>query len=184
LREKSEISGQVKKYQSRLLNFIRGKLTSEADAKDILQEVLFQLAKADFLMQPIEHVEAWLYKVTRNKIFDWYKKKKITLIPEYIESDDDAIITEEISSILLEDTATPEDEYLRSLVWDELEKALSEIPEEQRCVFEMNELGGMSFKEISEKTGVPVNTLISRKRYAVLFLRERLKFLYSEMINY
>jgi len=179
-----DVTREVEKYQERLKNFIRRRIGSAEDAKDILQEVFFQLARADFLTKPIEQLEAWLYAVTRNKITDWKKRKKSLPVPEFCDDDDDAAFTDEISNVLFEDAVTPEDEYLRLLVWQELEKALADMPAEQRKIFEMTELEGMSFKEIAKKTGTPVNTLISRKRYAVLFLRERLRFLYLEIIEY
>lgn len=175
----------VEKYQERLKNFVRKRVDSVEDAKDILQEVFFQLAKADNLMKPIEQVEAWLYAVTRNQIIDWSRKKKSDSIPVYWDGDDEEMAAvDEFNNIIFEDALTPEDEYLRSLVWNELEKALSELPAEQKSVFEMTELQGLSFKEISMQTGITVNTLISRKRYAVLFLRERLKLLYMDILEY
>ena len=179
-----DVTREVEKYQERLKNFIRRRINSSEDVKDILQEVFFQLARADFLTNPIEQLEAWLYAVTRNKITDWKKKKKSLPLPEFCDDDDEAAFTTEISNVLFKDAVTPEDEYLRSLVWQELEKALSDMPAEQRKVFKLTELEGMSFKEIAKKTGTPVNTLISRKRYAVLFLRERLRSLYLEIIEY
>ncbi|WP_321333297.1 sigma-70 family RNA polymerase sigma factor [uncultured Bacteroides sp.] len=185
LSNNSNIATVVEKYQERLKNFVRRRVDSVEDAKDILQEVFFHLAKSDSLTKPIEQMEAWLYTVTRNEITDWNRKKKNESIVEFWDNDgEEEDMTDELDSLLFGESLTPEDEYLRSLVWQELEKALSELPAEQKNVFEMTELQGLSFKEISVQTGVTVNTLISRKRYAVLFLRERLKSLYMDVLDY
>mgnify|MGYP001287886627 CR=1 FL=1 len=181
---KTDLSGKIRIYQERVKNFIRRRVRSAEDVNDIVQEVMFQLAKADFLMQPVERLESWLFTVARNKITDWRRKKKDISLSAYYDDEDDEILSGEISDILFEDTETPEDEYLQSLVWQELGKALAELPEEQREAFTMTELEGMSFREMAQKTGVPENTLISRKRYAVVFLRKKLRALYSEIIQY
>ena len=144
----------------------------------------YQLAEADLLMKPIEQVSAWLYKVARNRITDLYRKKKPELMSDFLYDDQDDDAVTELSELLYDTGSTPETQYLQSLIWEELEKALSELPEEQRMVFELNELKGVSFNEIAELTGEPVNTLISRKRYAVLHLRERLRTLYNELLNF
>jgi RNA polymerase sigma factor (sigma-70 family) len=172
----------IKQYGSRLKGFIRKRVNSLEDADDILQDVFYQLAEADRMTKPVEQVSAWLYTVARNRITDSYRKKKTESLPEY--SDDEDSFVEELGSLMFDNGNTPETEYLRSLVWTELEKVLNELPLEQREVFEMNELQGVPFKEISELTGDPVATLISRKRYAVLHLRERLQILYDELINF
>ena len=159
----------VEKYQSKLKNFIRGKVSTNEDAEDITQEVFYQLAVADNLVRPVEHVSGWLYTVARNKITDWWRKKKdVTELP----ADD---MMEDINEVLFSESTTVEDEYIKDMLWAALEDALAELPPEQREAFEMTEFHGISNKELSEVTGVPVNTLISRKRYAVLHLRERLK---------
>ena len=180
---KMNIPEIVKKYGGRLRGFIRKRVHSVDDAEDILQEVFYQLTEADRLMKPVDQVAAWLYTVARNRIADSYRKKKAEPLPE-VASDDDEEFIEGLGSLLFDNGSTPETEYLRSMVWTELEKALSELPPEQREVFEMNELEGIGFKEISEMTGEPVNTLISRKRYAVLHLRERLQDLYNDIMNF
>ncbi len=180
---KMNIPEIIKEYGSRLKGFIRKRVHSMDDADDILQEVFYQLAETDRLMKPVDQIAAWLYTVARNRITDSYRKKKPELLPEYTDEEDDGIAIE-IRSLLFDQGSTPETEYLRSLVWTELEKALDELPPEQRLVFEMTELEGVPFKEIAKQTGETVSTLISRKRYAVLHLRERLQVLYDELINF
>ena len=174
----------IRNYTSYLKGYIRQRVNSVEDAEDVLQEVFYQLAETDRLMKPIDQIASWLYTVARNRIVDFYRKKKTASLPAYYSDDDDESTVDEMRSLLSDNGSTPETEYLRSLVWIELEKALSELPLNQREVFEMNELQGISFKEISEMTGLPVNTLISRKRYAVLYLRERLQVLYDELLNF
>jgi len=184
VKEKQHISEVVKSYGSRLEGFIRKRVRTIEDADDILQDVYYQLADADRLLKPIDQMAAWLFTVARNRITDLYRKKKTESMPEiFTETDDEGIFTE-LRNLMFDNGSTPEDDYLRSLVWIELEKALDELPEEQREVFEMTELKGLSFKEISKQTGVTVNTLISRKRYAVLVLRERLQLIYDELLNF
>jgi RNA polymerase sigma factor (sigma-70 family) len=154
------------------------------DADDILQDVYYQLADADRLLKPIDQMAAWLFTVARNRITDLYRKKKTESMPEIFSDTDDEGIFTELRNLMFDEGSTPEDDYLRSLVWIELEKSLDELPEEQRQVFELTEMKGLSFKEISKQTGVAVNTLISRKRYAVLVLRERLQLIYDELLNF
>jgi RNA polymerase sigma factor (sigma-70 family) len=185
LAQKQHITDIVQSYSSRLKGFIRNLVSSNEDAEDILQDVFFQLAEADRLMKPIEQMTAWLYTVTRNRVTDFYRKKKPELMSEFFaDNDSDEEIVDDIRELLSDNEPTPETRYLQSLVWEELEKALSELPDEQRKVFELNELEGISFKEIAKLTGETENTLISRKRYAVLHLRKRLQALYNELINY
>jgi RNA polymerase sigma factor (sigma-70 family) len=135
-------------------------------------------------MKPVEQVSAWLYTVARNRITDLYRKKKPEPMSDFLYDDGDDDAVTELSELLYDTGSTPETQYLQTLIWEELEKALSELPEEQRMVFELNELNGISFNEIAELTGQTVNTLISRKRYAVLHLREKLKTLYNELVNF
>ncbi|HZK98045.1 MAG TPA: RNA polymerase sigma factor [Prolixibacteraceae bacterium] len=188
--EKTSVKGRhniaeiIKNYGSRLQGFIRKRVSSSEDADDILQDVYYQLVDADRLLKPIDQMAAWLFTVARNKITDLYRKKKTELLPENNSEREDESIFADLSDLIYDNGNTPETEYLKSLVWVELEKALGELPEEQRQVFEMTELQGMSFKEISEETGVTVNTLISRKRYAVLYLREELQLIYNELLNF
>ena len=178
--QKQSISEIVKDYGNRLKGFIRKRVHSIEDAEDILQDVFYQLAEADQLMQPIEQVSAWLYAVARNRITDLYRKKRPSLLPE-ISDDDDSVV--ELVNLLVGNDDTPETEYLKNLVWEELNEALLILPEKQRFVFEMNEMMGIPFKELAKQTGESVNTLISRKRYVVLFLRQRLQNLYNELLN-
>jgi RNA polymerase sigma factor (sigma-70 family) len=169
----------INRFGDRLLGFIRRRVRNEADAEDVLQDVWQQLTVAAD-SGPIEEVGSWLFTVARNKITDRYRKKK----PESLE---DLLILEDehgvlnFSNILLDDSNNPEKALLRSLFWKTLDGALDELPEEQRAVFVWNELGNLSFKEMSALTGEKVNTLISRKRYAVLHLRDRLQTLYREI---
>lgn len=177
-----KISELVKRYQAQLKGFIRSRVNTDEDAEDILQNVFFQLVKANSLMLPIEQVSAWLYSVARNQITDLWRKKKTEAIPEYMNNDNESIL-EEFAEMFDDKESTPETEYMRSVIWQELEAALAELPKEQSEVFEQTELQGFSFKEIAEKTGITINTLISRKRYAVLHLRVRLADLYTEFFE-
>jgi len=178
---KRTVTDIFKEYQQRLKNFIAKRVDSKEDREDILQNVFYQLAKADSMMKPIEELTAWLYQVTRNQIIDWSRKHKEEEMPYITDSETGEISFIETTQALLNSSSSPEMEYIRSLVWTELEAALKELPDEQSNIFRLTELDGLSFKEISESTGIPVNTLISRKRYAVLHLRERLKDLYEDL---
>jgi len=184
VKEKQHIADTIKNYGGRLQGFIRKRVRNSEDADDILQEVYYQLADADRMLKPIDQMAAWLFTVARNRITDLYRKKKTESMPEFFNETEDEGSFKELRDLMFDNGSTPEDDYLRSLVWIELDKALDELPEEQRLVFELTELKGLSFKEISEQTGVTVNTLISRKRYAVLVLRERLQLIYDELINF
>ena len=175
------ISEVVTREQSRLRNFIRRRVPDPRDAEDILQEVFYELVEANRLLMPIEHVTGWLFRVARNRITDLFRKKK----PENFSAtamarndDDDELPVFE--DLLPSPDAGPEALYARSLLLEELELAVEELPEEQREVFVAHELEGRSFKEMAAETGVSVNTLLSRKRYAVLHLRERLHSIYDE----
>jgi RNA polymerase sigma factor (sigma-70 family) len=179
LEQDRQISEVVKREQSRLRNFIRRRVPDPLDAEDILQEVFYQLVEANRLLMPIEHVTGWLFRVARNRITDLFRKKK----PESFS--DAAVATDDEELLRLEDLlpspdAGPDALYARSVLLDELEFALDELPAEQREVFVGHELEGRSFKEMAAETGVSVNTLLSRKRYAVLHLRERLQSIYDE----
>jgi RNA polymerase sigma factor (sigma-70 family) len=171
-------------YSSRLRGFIRKRVSSAEDADDILQDVFYQLAEADNYLKPIDQITSWLYTVARNKITDWYRKKREEPLLEISGDDETDSILAEIGELMFDNGSTPETEYLRSLIWLELDDALTFLPEEQRIVFEMTEMKGLSFKELSNQTGVSVNTLLSRKRYAVLYLRKRLQVLYDELLNF
>jgi RNA polymerase sigma factor (sigma-70 family) len=179
LEQDQRISEVVRREQSRLRNFIRRRVPDPGDAEDILQDVFYELVEANHLLMPIEHVTGWLFRVARNRIIDLFRKKK----PQSFS--DSAIAQEDDDDLLLEDLlpspdAGPEALYARGVLLDELQLAVDELPEEQRAVFLAHELEGRSFKEMSAATGVSVNTLLSRKRYAVLHLRERLQSIYDE----
>ena len=179
LEQDRRISEVVKREQSRLRNFIRRRVPDPLDAEDILQEVFYQLVEANRLLMPIEHVIGWLFRVARNRITDLFRKKK----PESFS--DAAVATDDEELLRLEDLlpspdAGPDALYARSVLLDELAFALDELPDEQREVFVGHELEGRSFKEMAAESGVSVNTLLSRKRYAVLHLRERLQSIYDE----
>ena len=179
LEQDRRISEVVKREQSRLGNFIRRRVPDPRDAEDILQEVFYQLVEANRLLMPVEHVTGWLFRVARNRITDLFRKKQ----PESFR--DAAVADEEGELLQLEDLlpspdAGPDELYARSVLLDELEFALDELPEEQREVFVGHEIEGRSFKEMAAETGVSVNTLLSRKRYAVLHLRDRLQSIYDE----
>lgn len=180
--KKSQILQAITAYGKGLLGFIRRRVKNDADAEDILQDVWYQLS-AVVNAEPIEQTGAWLYKVARNKIIDKHKKKSEALLEDYgsDEDDDDA---PDFKAILLTESSTPETEYIRNLFWEQLFFALDELPEQQKQVFTWHELDDLSFQEIAELTGENVNTLVSRKRYAVLHLRNRLKQLYEEINDY
>jgi RNA polymerase sigma factor (sigma-70 family) len=175
-----QISEIVAEQRSRLRNFIRRRVANEADVEDLLQEVFYELVEANRLLMPIEHVTGWLFRVARNRITDLFRKRK----PENFS---DAAIEDEtgellqIEEMLPSPEAGPEALYVRNALLDELELALDELPDEQREVFIAHELEGRSFKELSAETGVNINTLLARKRYAVLHLRERLRNIYEDL---
>jgi len=167
---RKNIAAVISRFSKRLMGFIRQRVSSEADAEDILQDVWYQLTTT-VDTGPIEQISGWLFAVARNKIIDRYRKKR----PESSDEEPD------LAGILLDDSPSPETANLRALFWKVLQEALDELPEEQRSVFVWHELQGLSFKEIAELTGDNVNTLISRKRYAIIHLRERLLSLYREI---
>ena len=183
LSKEQDVSDIFKKYQVQLKNYIAKKVLSKEDSEDILQNVFYQLSKIDLIEKPIEQISAWLYSVANNQIIDRSRKHREVELPYIKTEDNEELFLTEITNLLSDDKASPENELLHTLIWDELETALSELPAEQREVFELTELDGFSFKEISEATGITVNTLISRKRYAVLHLRERLRNLYEELLE-
>jgi len=174
-----QVSEIVAEERSRLLNFIRKRVPNEADAEDLLQEVFYKLVEANRLLMPIEHVTGWLFRVTRNRITDLLRKKKPDSFREAAVEDEDGELLQ-IEDLLPSPDAGPEALYVRNGLLDELELALDELPDEQREVFVAHELEGRSFKELSAESGVNVNTLLSRKRYAVLYLRERLQTIHDE----
>jgi len=173
------ISEVVERERERLLSFIRRRVPDPRDAEDVLQDVFYELVEANRRLMPIEHVTGWLFRVARNRITDLFRKKR----PESFG--DAALPNGGAERLRLEDVlpspdAGPEALYARALLLDELELAVEELPAEQRDVFVAHELEGRSFKDMAAETGVSVNTLLSRKRYAVLRLRERLQGVYDE----
>jgi RNA polymerase sigma factor (sigma-70 family) len=174
------ISEAISRERPRLRNFIRKRVADREDAEDILQEVFYELIEAYRMMKPVEEVTAWLYQVARNRIIDLFRRKG-----REAQESEPATVTEDGEALLLEDLlpspdAGPEAAYARSVLLEELEDALDELPQEQREVFIAHELLGYTFKELSAQTGVSVNTLLSRKHYAVLHLRQRLQAIYDE----
>ena len=176
----NSVTAIVKDYRRRLLGFIRKRVTNEADAEDILQDVFYQLLGNK---EPIDQVASWLFTVARNKIID-SKRKKQPLATDFLFSNTEDAEMGEWMDILMDDSSNPETVYLRNLFQETLKEALNELPEEQKQAFVLNELEGIPFKEISDETRIPVNTLISRKRYAVLYLREKLAVLHDALKNY
>lgn len=179
----AEIQQTVHKERKRLFDFIRSRVKGDEDAEDILQDVFYELVETYRLMKPVEQIASWLFAVARNKITDSYRKKKTLSLEEqniFPQEDEGEMLN---LGDLLADDETVESKLARDAIMETLEEALDELPEEQREVFVMHELEGKSFKEIAETTGEGVNTLLSRKRYAVLFLRERLKDLYTDTFS-
>jgi RNA polymerase sigma factor (sigma-70 family) len=179
IEQDQRISDVVKREQSRLRNFIRRRVRDPLDVEDILQDVFYRLVEANRLLMPIEHVTGWLFRVARNRITDLFRKKEPENFSEIepVEEEDESLSFEDL---LPSPDAGPEARYARSVLLEELERALDELPREQRAVFVAHEFEGRSFKELSAETGESVNTLLSRKRYAVLHLRERLQQVYDE----
>jgi len=165
--ERERIAVVVRREESRLRNFIRGRVADPRDAEDILQDVFAELVEANQLLMPIEHMSGWLFRVARNRIIDLFRKKK----GESLELED----------LLPSPDAGPDAELARGMLLEALEAAIAELPPEQRDVFVAHELEGRSFKEMADESGVSINTLLSRKRYAVLHLRERLRTIYDDL---
>jgi RNA polymerase sigma factor (sigma-70 family) len=182
LKQDEQISEVVEREQSRLRNFIRRRVPDPADAEDIVQEVFYELVEANRLLMPIEHVTSWLFRVARNRIIDLFRKKKPENFSDAAVEDENGELLQ-IEDLLPSPEDGPEALYVRSVLLDELELAMDELPEEQREVFVAHELEGRSFKELSAESGVSVNTLLSRKRYAVLHLREQLQGIYNEFLR-
>lgn len=176
------IISTVKEYGKRLFGFIRGRVDTDEDAEDILQDVWYQ-----FSNQPetdvIEQVSGWLHRVARNKITDKYRKKKEDLIEDYSYEDEEGQQLG-FKDLLLAETDSPEAENLKQIFWQQLFDALDELPENQRYIFIQNELEERTFQEIADETGENIKTLISRKGYAVKYLRKRLESLYNEFMEY
>jgi RNA polymerase sigma factor (sigma-70 family) len=179
LEQDQRISDVVTREQSRLRNFIRRRVPDPLDAEDVLQDVFYRLVEANRLLMPIEHVTGWLFRVARNRITDLFRKKEPDNFSE-MDAEDEEGEWLQFEDLLPSPDAGPEALYARNVMLDELERAVAELPKEQREVFVAHEFDGRSFKELSAETGVSVNTLLSRKRYAVLHLRERLQQVYDD----
>lgn len=171
------IAEALERDEPRLRRFIRRRVLDAGEAEDILQDVFYELIEAYRMMKPMEQVTAWLYRVARNRITDLFRKQKPVLLNDEGSNEDEAVTLE---SLLPSPDAGPDAVFARNVLLDLLEEALDELPENQREVFVAHEMLGRSFKEIAEETGVSVNTLLSRKRYAVLHLRERLQTAYED----
>ncbi|MBK7869939.1 MAG: RNA polymerase sigma factor [Saprospiraceae bacterium] len=171
----------VSTYGKQLFGFIRGRVPTDEDAEDILQDVWVQLSNQPEV-EAIESVSAWLYRVARNRITDWFRKKKPESLEDYGYEDEDGEWN--IAEVLLMDSVTPEDEHLRELFWEALFAALDELPEKQSEVFILNELEQMTLQEIADAKGENLKTIISRKGYAVKHLRKRLEDLYKDLVEY
>src|SRR5947207_12780251 len=174
-----QISEIVAAERTRLGNFIRRRVPDPADAEDILQEVFYKLVEANRLLMPIDHVTGWLFRVARNRITDLFRKKKPEAFSDRMVEDEDNELVQ-IEDLLPSPDAGPEALYVRSVLIDELELALDELPDEQREVFIAHALEGRTFKELAAESGVNINTLLARKRYAALHLRERLQSIHGE----
>jgi len=180
--EDQRVSDVFEKEHARLRNFIRRRVLDPSDAEDILQDVFYALVEANHLLVPIEHVTGWLFRVARNRITDLFRKKTPEPFSDIaVRGDGDERLR--LEDLLPSPGAGPEALYARRVLLEELEMAIDELPDEQREVFVAHELEGRSFKEMAAETGVSVNTLLSRKRYAVLHLRERLQDIYDEFLN-
>lgn len=177
--EKKDIASTVKKNQGKLFGFIRNRVSSNEDAEDILQEVWYQLSRI-INLDEIENMTAWLYRVTRNKITDWYKKPKAVTAEGGLFDGEEGFV---LRNVLFGDAETPDDKMFRDLFWEELMKGLDELPANQRDVFIQNELEGLKLREIAEQSNENLKTIISRKQYAVKHLRSILRDLYDELVN-
>jgi RNA polymerase sigma factor (sigma-70 family) len=175
-----KITEVIAEERTRLRSFIRRRVPNEADVEDLVQEVFYELVEANRLLMPIDYVTGWLFRVARNRITDLFRKKRPENFTDAAVMDEDGELMR-IEDLLPSPHAGPEALYLRSMLFDGLESALAELPGEQREVFVAHELEGRSFKELSAESGVSVNTLLSRKRYAVLHLRRRLQSIYGEL---
>jgi len=182
--QNESIRQTVEKERRRLLEFIRRRVPTQEDAEDVLQDVFYELVNTYRLMKPVEQMASWMFTVARNKITDRYRKKKPDSLEDHfaVRAGDDGDRLD-ISDFLPGNINSPETDMMRKAIMKGLEDALDDLPKEQRDVFIMHEIEDKSFQEISEITGANVNTLLSRKRYAVLFLRERLQSLYDDMFK-
>ena len=178
-----QISEVVQRERGRLRNFVRKRVPDTGDAEDILQDVLYELVETYRLIHPVEHAGAWLYRVARNRIVDFFRKKRLVALGDAVveRADDEGVLT--LEDLLPSPDAGPEAAYARSVLLEELNAALEELPVEQRDVFIAHQIEGRSFNELVDTTGVGLNTLLSRKRYAVIHLRRRLQAIYDEYLK-
>jgi RNA polymerase sigma factor (sigma-70 family) len=177
-----QISDTVDQQRSRLRNFIRRRVADPGEVEDILQEVFFELVTAYRLTKPVESAGAWLFQVARNRIIDRFRKKKSESLADLATTSDEGEMLS-FQEFLPSADAGPEAAYARTVLVEELEAAMDELPNEQREVFIAHEIDGRSFKQLAAETGVSVNTLLSRKRYAVLHLRKKLQSTYEEFLK-
>jgi len=180
LEQDQRIAEVIRREQSRLRNFIRRRVADPRDVEDILQDVFYKLVEANRLLMPIDHVTGWLFRVARNRIIDLFRRTKLDSFRDSPGAGDDADELN-LEDLLPSPDAGPDAEYARKVLLDELELAINELPKEQRDVFLAHEVEGRSFEQIAGETGVSINTLLSRKRYAVLRLRRRLQSIYDEL---
>jgi len=176
------ISEVIQRERRRLFLFVRKRVDNEGDAEDILQDVFYELIEAYRLMKPIEQVGSWLYRVARNRIIDLFRKRRPETLGE-IALDRDADEALLLEDLLPSPDAGPDAMFARSMLLEEVDAALRELPEEQREVFVAHEIDGRTFKQLADETGLSINTLLSRKRYATLHLRRRLQAIYEEFVN-
>ncbi len=178
--KKPGITTVVQEYGKRLFRFIRGRVRNDADAEDILQDVWYQFSRV-VETEPIAQLSGWLFRVARNRLTDQYRRQTPQSLEDFVYEDDEGEL--HVRELLLLEADTPETEYLKQVVWDELFAALDELPEAQRNVFIWNELDDETLQSIADRTGENIKTLISRKRYAVQHLRKRLNSVYQEFLN-
>jgi len=182
IEKRQVVEETVANESSRLLNFIKSRVSDKNDAEDILQDVFIQLWQGYQTIESIEKITAWMFRVARNKIVDLYRKKKpdnFSKLENVAKNYDSEPML--LAELLIDESGTPDDVYTRELIWDSIEEVLAEMPRAQRDVFVWHELEGLSFKDMESKTGDSLNTLLSRKRYAVQYLRKRLLNLYQEI---
>jgi RNA polymerase sigma factor (sigma-70 family) len=182
LEQDDRISEVVRREQSRLWRFIRRRVPDPLDAEDILQDVFYKLVEANRLLMPIDHITGWLFQVARNRIVDLFRKKTFRNFPNAVATDEDDELME-LEDLLPSADAGPEALYARNVLLDELEAAIEALPADQRAVFVAHEFEGRTFKEMAQETGVSINTLLARKRYAVRYLRKRMQGLYEEFLK-
>ncbi len=180
-KEKENITSAITEYGQRLFGFIRSKVKTTEDAEDLLQDVWYQLSNLSAIDE-LESVSGWLYKVAKNKVTDYYRKKKMVSLEDFSYENEEGEIN--FKEILLLDESDTETKLFKELFWEELMSALDELPEKQREVFVLNELEEFTLQEIANKTGENLKTIISRKSYAVKYLRSQLAYLYNEINNY